>query len=182
MTPSPAPGHDGTVERTPEGGVIRFVRHLPHPVQEVWEAITAPAHLAQWWLPFDADITVDLREGGDMVFAGRGEEPFSMTFTILRVEPPMLLEHTHADPGSLLRWELEPVGDGCVLRLAHFLTDPDAGIERNYVVGLHVSLARLGPCLAGTPVAWDWDAFAAAQAEYARRGLAARVVPPADAP
>ena len=56
-----------------------------------------PARLADWWLPFDADITVDLREGGQMVFAGTGDEPVAMTCTILRVEPPMLLEHTHAD-------------------------------------------------------------------------------------
>ena len=69
------------------------------------------------WLPFDADITVDLREGGDMVFVGRGDEPLTMTFTIRRVEAPMLLEHTHVDPGSFVRWELEPVGDGCVLQV-----------------------------------------------------------------
>ena len=81
--------------------MIRFERHLAYPIREVWDAITNPERLADWWLPFDADITVDLREGGEMVFAGRGDEPITMTFTILRVEPPMLLEHTHADPGSL---------------------------------------------------------------------------------
>ncbi len=32
--------------------------------------ITNPARLAEWWLPFDAAITVELREGGEMVFAG----------------------------------------------------------------------------------------------------------------
>lgn len=179
MTPppsaSPSPGYDGTVERTADGGVIRFTRHLPFPLRDVWDAITDPERLGEWWLPFDADITVDLREGGQMVFAGRGDEPFTMNFTILRVEAPMLLEHTHADPGSMLRWELEPDGDGCILRLAHFLPDPDAGIERCYVVGLHASLARLEPCLAGTPVAWDWDGFATAQAQYALLGLAPAV-------
>lgn len=180
MNPSPSSAYDGVVERTADGGVIRFVRHLAHPIGDVWEAVTDPARLAEWWLPFDADITVDLREGGEMVFAGRGDEPFTMTFTVLRVEPPMLLEHTHADPGSYLRWELEPAGDGCVLRLTHFLRDPDAGIERCYVVGLHASLARLEPCLAGTPVAWDWDGFAVAQAAYAELGFAPPVAPSTD--
>ena len=56
--------YDGTVERTADGGVIRFERHLAYPVRDVWGAITNPARLAAWWLPFDADITVDLREGG----------------------------------------------------------------------------------------------------------------------
>lgn len=182
MNPSPASGYDGTVERTADGGIIRFERHLPHPIRDVWDAVTDPERLAQWWLPFDADITVDLREGGEMVFVGRGDEPLTISFTIRRVEAPMLLEHTHVDPGSFVRWELEPVGDGCVLRLAHFLSDPDAGIDRCYVVGLHTSLARLGPCLAGTPVPWDWDEFAVAQAHYSELGLAPPVVPPSDVP
>jgi hypothetical protein len=101
-----------------------------------------------------------------------------MTSTILRVEPPTLLEHTHADAASYLRWELEPVDTGCVLRLSHFVTDPAAAIDNGYIVGLHASLARLEPCLAGRPVAWDWVGFANAQAHYASIGLAA----PASAP
>ena len=89
----------------------------------------------------------------------------------------MLLEHTHAD-ASFMRWELEPVDSGCVLRLSHFVTDPVAAIDNCYVVGLHTSLARLAPSLAGSPVAWDWDGFAEAQAHYAGVGLA----PPVNAP
>jgi len=170
--------YDGTLERTADGGVIRFERHLAYPVREVWDAITNPARLADWWLPFDADITVDLREGGQMVFAATGDEPMVITSTILRVEPPMLLEHTHVDPGSFMRWELEPVDTGCVLRLSHFVTDVAAAIDNCYVVGLHASLARLSPCLAGQPIAWDWDGFAEAQACYAGIGLA----PPVSAP
>jgi uncharacterized protein YndB with AHSA1/START domain len=160
------------MERTPDGGVIRFERHLPFSVRDVWAAITDPARLADWWLPFDADITVDLREGGQMVFAGRGDEAFTMTFTILRVEAPMLLEHTHADPDSLMRWELERVESGCVLRLSHFVTEVATAIEKCYVVGLQASLVRLEPCLRGEPVAWDWDGFAVAQSHYASLGLA----------
>ena len=137
------------MERTADGGVIRFERHLAYPIRDVWDAITNPARLADWWLPFDADITVDLREGGEMVFAATGDEPMTITCTILRVEPPMLLEHTHVDPGSYMRWELEPVDTGCVLRLSHFVTDAAAAIDNCYVVGLHASLARLAPCLAG---------------------------------
>lgn len=167
--------YDGTVERTADGGVIRFERHLPYAIRDVWDAVVNPARLGEWWLPFDADITVDLREGGEMVFAGRGDEPFSMSFTILRVEAPTLLEHTHADEGSFLRWELESVNSGGVLRLTHFIVDPDEAIGKCYVVGLHHSLSRLVPCLSGRPIPWDQDAFVEAQGHYAALGFAPAV-------
>jgi uncharacterized protein YndB with AHSA1/START domain len=175
--PTPA---DGIVERTPDGGVIRFERRLPYPVREVWHAITDPTQLAQWWLPVEAEVSVDLREGGQMVFDHRGDEPFTLVCEIRRVEAPMLLEHTHPEEGSFIRWELEPVATGCVLRLTHVLPDPDAGIGKCFVVGLHTSLDRLGPCLAGHPVPWDWDRFAATQEQYAQLGLAPRVDPDDD--
>lgn len=173
MTDRPAPSHDGSLERTADGGVIRFERRLGFAIRDVWDAITTPERLAEWWLPFDATITVDLREGGHMVMTATGDEPFTIDCTILRIEPPMLLEHTHADEGSFMRWELEPVDDGCMLRLSHFVPDVDVAVERGYVVGLHTSLARLVPCLEGEPVDWDWDGFAASQARYAEAGLAA---------
>jgi uncharacterized protein YndB with AHSA1/START domain len=170
--PGPAGDPDGTIEPTTTGAVIRFERRLAHPVAEVWEAITEPARLADWWLPFAADITVDLRPGGLMVMTAAGDEPVSITCEILRVEPPLLLEHTHVDEGSMLRWELEPHDAGCVLRLSHFVTDPTTAIDNCYAVGLHTSLDRLAPCLAGTPAPWDWDAFARHQRRHAAAGLA----------
>lgn len=169
------PACDGVIERTADGGVIRFERHLPYPVRDVWSAITDPERLADWWLPFEADITVDLREGGEMRFVGRGDDAPDFTFAILRVEAPMLLEHTHADPASRLRWELEPTDAGCTLRLSHVVTDADAAIDGCYVVGLHESFRRLEPALAGAPVPWDWERFAEAQTAYARLGFAPEV-------
>lgn len=175
MTDHHVTSHDGTLERSPSGGVIRFERHLPYPIGEVWDAITTPARLADWWLPFDAEITVDLREGGLMTFTGRGDEPLNMSCTILRVEAPRLLEHTHLDGESRMLWELAPTEDGCRLRLSQFVTDPSRAIDGCHIVGLHTSLARLAPSLAGQPVPWDWDDFAHTQAHYAAVGLAPAV-------
>ena len=45
------------------GGVIRFERHLAFDVHAVWDAITAPARLADWWLPFEADDQTSTPEG-----------------------------------------------------------------------------------------------------------------------
>lgn len=171
MTQTPAT-YDGTIERTADGGVIRFERHLRYPIDEVWQAVTDPARLADWWLPFDAAITIDLREGGEMRFVADGDNPIDMTSTILRVDPPHLLEHTHAEPGSVMRWELEEVDGGCVLRLTHSVTDVPGAVDNCYIVGLHTSLSRLEPALAGTPAPWDWDEFATTQAVYAELGFA----------
>lgn len=165
--------YDGTVERTADGGVIRFERPLPYDISQVWDAITSPERLAEWWMPMAADISVDLREGGEMRFEVTGDEPFTMQLRVTRVEPPMLLEHTHVDEGSFIRWELEPASTGCVLRLSHFVRDVPGAVERCYVVGLHTSLSRLAPSIEGSPVPWDWAAFAESQAQYARLGLAA---------
>ena len=176
MTDDLTTRYDGVLERTADGGVIRFERHLAYDVNDVWDAITVPERLADWWLPFDADITVDLREGGEMVFAGTADgEPVTMTCTILRVEPPRLLEHTHPAPGSTMRWELDAVDTGCILRLSHVVPDVQEAIDNCYLVGLQISLGRLEPSLAGPPDPWDWDAFAVAQAHYAAVGLAAPV-------
>lgn len=176
MTDDLTTRYDGVLERTADGGVIRFERHLAYDVQDVWNAITTPERLADWWLPFEADITVDLREGGEMVFAGTPDgEPVTMTCTILRLDPPRLLEHTHPAPGSSMRWELEARDTGCILRLVHVVPDVQEAIDNCYVVGLQTSLDRLEPSLAGRPEPWDWSTFALTQAHYAGLGLAAPV-------
>ena len=168
--------YDGELVHTSAGGIIRFERRLAYDIGDVWAAITSPERLAEWWLPFDADITVDLREGGEMVFAGSNDgEPITMVCTILRVEPPVLFEHTHPAPGSIMRWELEAVDNGCILRVSHTVPDVQEAIDNGYLVGLQTSLDRLTPTLVGRPEPWDWETFGANRAHYANLGLATPV-------
>ncbi len=172
MNPVPNAAYDGVVERTSTGGQVRFERHLPHAIADVWDALTNPSRLAEWWLPFPADISVDPREGGSMDFIATGDQPVELHCTILRLDPPTLLEHTHFEPESSMKWELEPADDGTVLRLTYFGPDADQAIANNYVVGLHTSLSRLAPSIAGLPKDWDWGEFGAAQSAYAELGFA----------
>lgn len=162
-----SPTSNGMIERTPDGGIVRFDRSLAFPVDEVWAAITEPARLADWWPPFAADITVDLREGGMIVFAWPDTDFPTLEFTIVRLQAPTLLEHTHTSPGSSMRYELEATEDGTRLRATYSIPDLDLAIERGDVVGLHHSLDRLAPALSGSPLAWDNDAFLELQAAYA---------------
>src|SRR5919199_152921 len=69
----------GTVDREGQEGTIRFERVLAHPVDRVWTAITTPKGLADWWLPFPADIDIDLQVGGLIAFSAPEFGPASMT-------------------------------------------------------------------------------------------------------
>lgn len=166
MTPS----RHGSIERTAAGGTVRFDRTLPYKITDVWAAITEPERLADWWPPFAAEITVDLREGGMIIFDWPDTDFPTMEFTIQRLAAPTLLEHSHSAPGSWMRWELEPVESGTRLLATYFVPDIDLALERGDVVGLHHSLDRLEPALAGQPVGWDQAAFVRLQQDYAGRG------------
>ena len=160
---------DATLEETADGaGTIRFERRYPHPVDRVWAALTEPEQLARWWLPFeDVEIDVDLVEGGAFEMRRTGDEPWSMTSTILRLDPPRLLEYTHADPGSFIRWELEPDGDGSRLVVTNGVPSAAKATENHYPAGLHTSLERLDSLLAGRPEPWSWPRFEEHRDRYA---------------
>jgi uncharacterized protein YndB with AHSA1/START domain len=163
---------DGTVELVGGNAVIRFTREYPNSIDDVWDALTNPDRLAQWWLPFDADITIELVEGGAYILRGKGEGMPTFSWKVLRAESPNLFEHTHADPGAVITWRLREKEDGCELEFTQTLPDRTAAIENNFIVGAHTSLDRLGALLQGTPIAWDWEAMGAHQTRYASVGLA----------
>ena len=61
------------------------------------------------------------------------------------------------------------------VNVRYMVNDVQEAVDNCYLVGLQTSLDRLEPSLAGRPEPWDWGAFAAGQAHYADRGLAAPV-------
>ena len=48
----------GTVHNHEDGYQLRFERHLLHPVEKVWAALTDPAQLAQWLAPGEIELTL----------------------------------------------------------------------------------------------------------------------------
>lgn len=167
MTAAPRAGsRHGSVDRDGNAGTIRFERLLAHPVDRVWEAITTPAGLAGWWLPFAAAIDIDLRVGGEISFSSPELGPEPLTCEILEVDPPARLVHSHFDRAVTLTWELVAEGDACRLRLTQHTPDIAAALEQGHVVGLHHSLDRLEPALDGSPQPWDWEALAGIEADY----------------
>ena len=64
------------------------------PVQDVWDAITTPELIRQWF--FGVETESDWQPGGPIVHRGEWQgKPYEDKGKILRIEPPRLLVHTH---------------------------------------------------------------------------------------
>jgi uncharacterized protein YndB with AHSA1/START domain len=146
---------DGTFERRDGGYVLRFERHLPHPIERVWAALTEPEQIVAWSASADVDLVqdgeIELRwlntdeEGNSALARGR----------ITRLEPPRLLEYD-TDIHGLLHWELREADGGCVLTFTNVTPAPEDYLTK-VLAGWHVHLDFLADALDGRPVDWpNW--------------------------
>src|SRR4051812_7376584 len=99
---------------------VRFERRLAHPPDAVWRAVTEPEELRHW---FPARVEVDLRPGGAMHFVHADDAAPPSDGRVTEVEPPRVFAFDWGE--ERLRFELEPAGDGCVLRFTHVLSSRD---------------------------------------------------------
>jgi uncharacterized protein YndB with AHSA1/START domain len=172
----------GTVEKIHGRWVLRFERRLPHSREKVWDALTRPEQIREWF--GEGDIELELVEGGkfevrttgppelvDAVIREAGEAALVQHNAVLRVEAPSVFEHTFGDPDSVVRWELTPDGNGTLLRLSHtepptFTTTKDGPRD---LAGWHALLEQLAQVLAGEPADWRVERWEALRDEYAAR-------------
>ncbi len=147
-TPDTAPPADdtrGTIGMSAQGDwQIRFERHLPHSVARVWQAITEPDQQDRW-VP---GVRIVAEPGGAVVFDFGGEG--GAEGEVLAVDPPTSIEHTWRWPGepdSVVRWEIQPDGDGAVLVLLHRPVRPEPAVH--YSAGWHTMLDSLAVHLDG---------------------------------
>ncbi|HZT65901.1 MAG TPA: SRPBCC family protein [Acidimicrobiales bacterium] len=115
--------NEGSIERSGETVTLHYERHLAHPVEAVWRAITDPEEVAAWsgW-----EVEIDLRPGGR--FVTRHQTGDRVVDRIVRVEPPHLLEHTFwedVNPEARVTYRLDEEHGGCRLTLTHVLTMSD---------------------------------------------------------
>jgi uncharacterized protein YndB with AHSA1/START domain len=76
------------------------------PAAKVWEAITTPALIKQWF--FGVDTDTDWKEGSPIVHRGEWQgKAYEDKGTILTVEPGKRLVHSHWSPMSGLPDSLE---------------------------------------------------------------------------
>lgn len=132
---------DGQLERVGDGRFrLRFTRGLAHPVQKVWTFVTEAEHLKHW---FPATIRGEFVVGAPLRFEFGPDDDAPTGGTVLAVEPLKAPEFTWEDAPNVdvIRIELEPTEDGCVLT---FLSTIDAvGRAARDGAGWHVCLEAL---------------------------------------
>lgn len=138
---------DGTLQREDGRYVLRFERHLRHPVERVWRAVTETSELAHW---FPGQVDFELRQGGKALFGHAGfdvdPELLPTAGVVEEVDPPRLLAFTWGD--DLLRIELVPEETGCLLRFSHWFGNR-ASAPRT-AAGWSVCLDTLAAAVDGT--------------------------------
>jgi uncharacterized protein YndB with AHSA1/START domain len=128
-----------------EPWTLVFVRELRQPPEVVWQALTQPAELDQW-APFSAARDLD-QPGATTLTMVDGESRLDLPAEVRVVEPPEVLEYSWGQ--DLLRWELEPSGEGTRLTLRHTLVEPtDAA---SVATGWHICVVVLQRLLDGEP-------------------------------
>ncbi len=145
-----SPGEDdefGTLQRVGGISALRYRRRLAHPQEKVWSALTEDAHLAGW---FPTTIEGSRTAGAPLHFSFRESEGEPFDGEMLAFDPPSLMELRWAD--DILRFELEPEGSGCILRLT--VTFPEYGKAARDAAGWHVCLEQLAHALDGTAPPW----------------------------
>ena len=135
---------DVTVVPDGDGWTLIFIRALRQPPAAVWTALTEPADVDRW-APFTGDLT---GPGETTLTMVDGDDRTAMPATVLRFEPPALLEYTWGK--DRLRWELSPSGSGTTLTLRHTLAEP--GMDAMVAAGWHLCLDVLQRLLDGEPV------------------------------
>jgi uncharacterized protein YndB with AHSA1/START domain len=150
------PGFEPTplapVERESDGQrwTLVFVRDFRHPREKVWSALTDPANLDAW-SPFRADRNL-AGTGPATLTMVDGEQEVASDATVLRSQPPALLEYTW--DADVLRWELTVIetetGTGTRLTLRH--TVQAEGWVPKVAAGWHLCLDVAERLLDGDPV------------------------------
>jgi uncharacterized protein YndB with AHSA1/START domain len=159
----------GTVHQRADGYQLRFERHLLHPVEKVWTALTSPAQLAQWLAPGEIELTLGGRVSlaftdGDGVIDGR----------VTAIAPPRLLEFSWTDKGDdfgFVRWELTADDGGTRLVLAHTVPESARGFGLPMLAGWHSLLDQLAALLGGQPLPSSGERWQELHDHYARAGV-----------
>ncbi|MET9018541.1 SRPBCC family protein [Actinopolymorpha sp. NPDC004070] len=142
----PSPPAPVEATREDDGWTLVLTRELRHSPERVWAALTEPDQLREW-APFVPDRDLGLAGDATLTMVD-GATTDDVASTVLRAEPPRLLEYTWGF--DLLRWELAAQGAGTLLTLRHRVGDPE--MLARVAAGWHLCLDVAEHLLDGDPV------------------------------
>jgi uncharacterized protein YndB with AHSA1/START domain len=119
-----------TPELTPNADEIVSEIQIAAPPERVFQALVDPSQVVRWWgqtgIYRTTEFQSDLRPGGKWRTAGENGEgnPFEAVGEYLEIDPPRLLVHSWVaswtgDIKTTVRWELEPIKQGTLVRIRH---------------------------------------------------------------
>ncbi len=115
----------GTVRREGDTVTVVFHRRYARPLEKVWAALTVPERISDWF----ATTRIDQVGVGGTMDLDFKDENYRATGRIVICEPMKTFawEWSELDGSntSLVRYDLEPDGDGCRLTLTH------SGVKRS---------------------------------------------------
>ncbi len=142
----------GKISHSSDGYSIRFERPLKHPVEKVWAAISDPLLMALWLAP----AQIELKIGGHFQLEF-SHAPSVARGKIIELDTFRVLAYTWKETGSttsLVRWELTPSPEGCLLVLTHSQLPEDVP---SFAAGWHTHLDLLTEVVNGTRHDFTWE-------------------------
>lgn len=129
----------GTLITVDGRDALRFQRRLPHGIERVWRAVTAPSELAQWFVgPVEWGPT-----------EGERREIMGQTMAVTEVSPPHRLAWSWGE--EHYTFELQTDGAATILTFTHvFVTTYGPGDQ--HAAGWETYLNRLDALLEGSPI------------------------------
>ena len=146
-----------------EFGTIEREIHVQAPPEVVFEVVSSPDHLQQWW-PDEAHYEPVPGSTGEIVFGERGAGGQAVSFTVVDAQPPRTFSFRWTQPAGepamagnslLVTFDLTPSGEGTLLKMTERgfreMGWEAALLEQQYqehVTGWDFYLPRLAPYVA----------------------------------
>ena len=170
------PNATGTYEQVNGSPVVRFERTFPYAAARVWDAITDPARLEQWF-PTTVEFAA-LRPGAPITFRFAEDRYPPMDGEFREVSAPRRLSFTWGD--DLLTFELEERDGAAACRLAFSVVLDSADKAARDAAGWDDCLDMLDLVVSGEAPERPWksESWRARYDEYKRQGFPATAAIP----
>jgi hypothetical protein len=138
----------GTLETRDGRPVLRYERHLAHPIETVWRAITDPDELSTW---FPTNVDGDRQPGAQLQFEFRDDEGPSFDGRVLEIDEPSLFAFLWGSDEIRSELASDAASSTNLTFTVGIGDDPDGIRPARDGAGWHVSLDVLADHLDGAP-------------------------------